>query len=309
MNWNKFINGSVNFISNYLINNHLESMILGISGGIDSTIAAVLCSIAAKKTNTKLIGVSLMCSTNKQDECSAADLVGQAFCNEYYKENIQEPYEAISKFCINSSATKGMSTKISEGNIKARLRMIYLWNLSGFKNGVTIDTDNKTEHELGFFTLMGDQNYLNPGLVYLWKTEVYELANFLKDDLNNQWHSEKYVNDEIAREYFLKNQALEASINLIPTDGNGVSNSDCEQFGLDNYEQVDDVLRTMYYDTQTNPDFKGFQENPIRESEYIRLIDSYNEQGVDKVMILHQNTTYKRKELPIKPTREELELL
>ena len=296
MNWNKFINGSVNFISNYLINNHLESMILGISGGIDSTIAAVLCSIAAKKTNTKLIGVSLMCSTNKQDECSAADLVGQAFCNEYYKENIQEPYEAISKFCINSSATKGMSTKISEGNIKARLRMIYLWNLSGFKNGVTIDTDNKTEHELGFFTLMGDQNYLNPGLVYLWKTEVYELADYLYNDLT------KAKNHEQAN-------AIWQSMSLIPTDGNGVSNSDCEQFGLDNYEQVDDVLKTMYYDTQTNPDFKGFQENPIRESEYIRLIDSYNEQGVDKVMILHQNTTYKRKELPIKPTREELELL
>ena len=290
MDYNKFINGSVDFISDYLINNNLKSMILGISGGIDSTIAAVLCSKAAKKTNTKLIGVSLMCSTNKQDECFIADLVGHAFCDEYYKENIQEPHEAISKFCINSSATKGMSTKISEGNIKARLRMIYLWNLSGFRNGVTIDTDNKTEHELGFFTLMGDQNYLNPGLVYLWKTEVYELANFLLKDQNQ---SDKY-------------QALLASIKLTPTDGNGVSNSDCEQFGLDNYEQVDDVLKTMYYNHYPNS-IRALSKDDLNK-EYIRLIDSYNEQGVDKVMILHQNTAYKRKELPIKPTREELGL-
>ena len=281
MNWNKFINGSVDFISNYLINNHLKSMILGISGGIDSTIAAVLCSKAAKKTNTKLIGVSLMCSTNKQDECSAADLVGNAFCDEYYKENIQEPYEVISKFCINSSATKGMSTKISEGNIKARLRMIYLWNLSGFKNGVTIDTDNKTEHELGFFTLMGDQNYLNPGLVHLWKTEIYQLAHHLLCIVDNQEQRD----------------AIRSSLLLTPTDGNGVSSSDCEQFGLDNYEQVDDVLKTMYYGTP----FKYVNE-------YERLIDSYNEQGVDKVMILHQNTEYKRIPAPIKPTKEELEL-
>lgn len=298
MDWNKFINGSVDFISNYLINNNLESMILGISGGIDSTIAAVLCSKAAKKTNTKLIGVSLMCSTNKQDECFTADLIGHAFCDEYYKENIQDAYEVISKFCINSSATKGMSTKISEGNIKARLRMIYLWNLSGFRNGVTIDTDNKTEHELGFFTLMGDQNYLNPGLVYLWKTEVYELAHYLYNEtLENRIPTKQSA-------------AIMESMALVPTDGNGVSNSDCEQFGLDNYEQVDDVLKTMYYNDKF---FKQWAESDQiykkgPHPQYIRLIDSYNEQGVDKVMTLHQNTAYKRKELPIKPTREELGL-
>lgn len=296
MDWNKFINGSVDFISNYLINNNLESMILGISGGIDSTIAAVLCSKAAKKTNTKLIGVSLMCSTNKQDECSVADLVGHAFCDEYYKENIQDAYEAISKFCINSSATKGMSTKISEGNIKARLRMIYLWNLSGFRNGVTIDTDNKTEHELGFFTLMGDQNYLNPGLVYLWKTEIYELANYLYDS---------YLLKGKVTQPTEQSNVLLQSIKLIPTDGNGVSNSDCEQFGLDNYEQVDDVLKFIYYRENNMEELI----HPLyKNDEYIRLIDSYNEQGVDKVMILHQNTEYKRKELPIKPTKKELGL-
>lgn len=55
-----------------------------------------LCSKAAKKANTKLIGVFLMCSTNKQDGCSLADFVGKAFCNEYYKESIQNPYEILS---------------------------------------------------------------------------------------------------------------------------------------------------------------------------------------------------------------------
>jgi hypothetical protein len=93
--------------------------------------------------------------------------------------------------------------------------------------------------------------------------------------------------------YSLQFRAILESMNLTPTDGNGVSNSDCEQFGLDNYEQVDDVLRTMYYSTSN-------------KEEYIRLIDSYNEQGVDKVMVLHQNTEYKRIPAPIKPTKDEL---
>ena len=48
--------------------------------------------------------------------------------------------------------------------------------------------------------------------------------------------------------------------------------------------------------------------NEKGDSEYIRLIDSYNEQGVDKVMCLHQVTEYKRQPAPIIPTPEELEI-
>jgi NH3-dependent NAD+ synthetase len=100
-------------------------------------------------------------------------------------------------------------------------------------------------------------------------------------------------------------EAIIRSMNLTPTDGNGVSSSDCEQFGLDNYEQVDDVLKFIYYRENNMEELI----HPLyKNDEYIRLIDSYNEQGVDKVMSLHQSTEYKRKELPIKPTKEELEL-
>ena len=64
-------------------------MILGISGGIDSTVVAAVCHEVSKRTGVKLIGVSLMCSTNQVDEVTTADLVGEAFCDEYYKENIE----------------------------------------------------------------------------------------------------------------------------------------------------------------------------------------------------------------------------
>jgi hypothetical protein len=53
----------------------------------------------------------------------------------------------------------------------------------------------------------------------------------------------------------------------------------------------------------------GFEQVFSSNSDqYSRLIDDYNEQGVDKVMMLYQNTAYKRKELPIKPTKEGLGL-
>jgi len=159
---NLLLNGSINFISNYLINNLLECMILIINGIIDSTFAVILCSKVDKKTNTKSIWVFLMCSTNKQDEWLYQILYVKHFVMNIIKK--KNPYEILPEFCKNSSAINGMSTKISKGNIKASLRMIYLWNLCGFRNGVTIDTDNRTEHELGFFTLMGEQNYINPWL-------------------------------------------------------------------------------------------------------------------------------------------------
>lgn len=280
----KFVENSRKWLKKYIQDNHLQSIVIGVSGGIDSTVSCAIASPVCKELGIPLIGRCLTCHSNNPEENSSANLVGLAFCTDYKIISIEELYARIANmFELN----EGKLTKLQLGNIKARLRMIYLRNLASVHKGVVLDNDNFTEWNLGFWTVGGDSPMdINLGLHYLWKTEVYELANFL---LKEQNQSDKY-------------QALLASTKLIPTDGNGVSKSDCEQFGLDNYEQVDDVLQTMYYRS-------GFEQafSP-NEDQYIRLIDDYNEQGVDKVMMLHQNTAYKRKELPIKPTREELGL-
>lgn len=280
--WNKFVKGSRNFLKNYIIDNKLESCVLGISGGIDSTISACIASPVCKELTIPLIGRSLSCHSNNPEEIDSADLVGQAFCTDFKRVSIECMY---AKVADEMELNEGKMTPLQLGNIKARLRMIYLRNLASIHRGVVLDNDNFTEWNVGFWTVGGDSPMdINLGLHYLWKTEVYELA--------------EYLSYEIAEDY-CKFGALCESKKLTPTDGNGVSNSDCEQFGLDNYNQVDDVLKTMYYPTSV----------PLGSKEpYIRLIDSYNEQGVDKVMMLHQNTEYKRKPAPIMPTKEELEL-
>lgn len=178
-------------------------------------------------------------------------------------------------------------SRLQYGNIKARFRMMYLYNLASLYRGCVLDTDNRTEHELGFWTIHGDVGDVNCGLIHLWKTEVFELAKWLED-----YYAENNLQD--------KYEAVHSSITLIPTDGNGVSKNDCEQFGLENYNQVDDVLKTMYF-----PDGKPDRD---KNMEYMRLIDSYNEQGVDKVMVLHQNSEYKRKHMPISPSTDIIEV-
>ena len=276
--WNKFVKGSRNFLKNYIIDNKLESCVLGISGGIDSTVSACLAYPVCYDLGIPLIGRSLPTTTNMPDENNTARLVGEAFCTDFKEVNISAECQ---KLIYELELNEGDMSRLQEGNIKARVRMIYLRHIAALHKGVVLDNDNFTEWNLGFWTVGGDSPMdINLGLHYLWKTKVYELAKFLYDEYK--------INKCVERA-----KAIYESVKLTPTDGNGVSSSDCEQFGLDNYEQVDDVLKTMYYSTHTKED-------------YIRLIDSYNEQGVDKVMVLHQNTAYKRKELPIKPDKNEL---
>ena len=289
IDYKKFVENSRKWLSNYIKDNHLQSLVIGISGGIDSTVSCAIAFSVCKELDIPLIGRSLPCNTNKEEETNSANLVGKAFCTDYKEVTIEPMYRVIEN---ELSLNEGSSTRLQSGNIKARLRMIYLRHLASVHKGVVLDNDNFTEWNLGFWTVGGDSPMdINLGLHYLWKTEIYELAKYLE----GEYHINEIVNIDFNPQWV----AIRESIKLTPTDGNGVSNSDCEQFGLDNYSQVDDVLKTMYF-----PD-EGM-DNITYINGYIRLIDSYNEQGVDKVMVLHQSTAYKRKELPIKPDKDEL---
>ena len=290
MDYKLFTEKSINYLASYIEINKLQSLVLGISGGIDSTVVAAIASEACKKTGAKLIGRSLPAHTNNPDEINTATLVGQAFCDDFKEVAIEKIYAKVAdEFELN----EGKMSTLQLGNIKARLRMMYLYNLASIHRGCVLDTDNRTEHELGFWTIHGDVGDLNCGLIYLWKTEVYELAKYLLTGYEILAIRTKEIDLAIS--------ALKESIALTPTDGNGVmSGGDCAQFGLDNYSQVDDVLKTMY--------FNSIEDETEKANEYIRLIDSYNEQGVDSVMTRHQNSAFKRLPQPIYPSKEELGL-
>lgn len=60
-------------------------------------------------------------------------------------------------------------TPIADGNIQARLRMIYLYNLASIHKGLVMSTDNQTEYQLGFWTIHGDVGDFDP-IQDLWKT-------------------------------------------------------------------------------------------------------------------------------------------
>ena len=288
IDYKKFIENSRKWLANYIKANHLQSLVIGVSGGIDSTVSCAIIFPVCKELNIPLIGRSLPTTTNMPDENNVARLVGEAFCTDFKEVNISAECQ---KLIYELELNEGDMSRLQEGNIKARVRMIYLRHIAALHKGVVLDNDNFTEWNLGFWTVGGDSPMdINLGLHYLWKTEIYELAHYLYDS---------YLLKNRVTQPTEQSNALLQSIKLIPTDGNGVSSSDCEQFGLDNYEQVDDVLQTIYFP-------KNGMNNIKYKEEYVRLIDSYNEQGVDKVMSLRQNTEYKRKPSPIMPDKNEL---
>lgn len=253
----KIFEQSVDTLVNYINTNNIKSLILGISGGIDSTVCAAICHEAAKQTGIPLIGRSLPTKHNKEGETTTANLVGKAFCDNYKVASINLPYNSLLSFIgtmedsmldlsgntlydIQGEFPK-QQTNIANGNIQARLRMIYLYNLASIHKGMVIDTDNLTEHYLGYWTLHGDVGDYKP-IGNLWKTEVFELAAWLVADYYKQY---TFSNPENDTEVFAKIQAIMESLKLQPTAGLGITNSDLEEIGAESYEQVDKIIREI----------------------------------------------------------------
>lgn len=255
LNYEHVFNTLVEETAKYILRNNLKAMVLGISGGIDSTVVAAICHEVSKKTGIPLIGRSLPIK-NKNDEFDVSKLVGEAFCDDFGVVNCGTMYYEFRRFAEESErilrSTPSDSSDsyyrleaIQCGNIQARLRMIYLYNLASIRKGLVMSTDNQTEYQLGFWTIHGDVGDFDP-IQGLWKTEVYGLANWLV----SYYRSNKgtYVpSDSIAErdKRWDMEDALIKSIALTPTDGLGISNSDLDQIGAKSYYDVDRVLQTL----------------------------------------------------------------
>jgi nicotinamide-nucleotide amidase len=232
MNYKNILENIITETVSYLDDNPgIESMILGISGGIDSAVTAVIASMVAKKTGVKLFGRYLYMPSGsptnfKQDKNTVK--LGTIFCDDFDLSNsLYKIYNTITCGTTYEPSTPQMpglcsvrrdrthDEKVRHGNIMARLRMMYLYNLAHLHKGMVLSTDNYTEYMLGFWTLHGDVGDF--GMIQnLWKNEVYKLA----------WHLVGILDDD-------KAELLQYCIEVMPTDGLGITNTDFDQMGVD----------------------------------------------------------------------------
>lgn len=230
MDCQKEINILVENLGNYLIENNLKYQVLGVSGGLDSTFVAYLCHEVFLNYQIPVHLMALPSSTNSREEKTAAILTQRAFANTSVSIDIDNSYSILSTIAL----INGKDDDISRGNIKARIRMIYLMDAASKLGGTVIGTDNKSEHELGFYTIFGDMGMVEP-IVSLYKTEVYELAEYVR------MRYKKMLTEQLNPR--IKNciDALTAAINNVPSDGNGVG-TDETQIGA-KYSIIDKVLQ------------------------------------------------------------------
>ena len=264
-------------LKNYVVNSNLKSLVLGVSGGIDSALVAALAYPVCTELNIPLIGRSIPIDTNKQDERDRALLIGKHFCTNFKEVDLTMKFMDLKEIDFIDyipDVVNEKSYKIRMGNIKARLRMVYLYNLASKNGGLVLSTDNWTEWLLGFWTLHGDVG--DYGMIQeLWKSEVYDMAEWM-----------------VASELFSTNveqaNALNQCIFALATDGLGVTNlGDLGQIlpefkgtSREGYKIVDNVLKDWSRR-------KAIPENMRHEVE--------SKHGEGPVIKRHTGSNFKRK--------------
>lgn len=300
LNYKEVFETLVNETAKYVTDNNIKAMVLGISGGIDSTVVAAICYEVSILTGVPLIGRSLPTKYNKKGETTTADLVGKAFCNDFQTFNIGNMYENVLDELVE---TYDKQTPIANGNIQARLRMIYLYNLASIYKGIVMDTDNLTENNLGYFTIHGDVGDFNP-IGGLWKTEVFELAEVLLEHYAvNSHYSETYRTTENTSSDYARCKAISKSLELKPTAGLGITDNDLEELGAESYDQVDSILQEILswkWIEDQNPSIPEERYQKFMEDQ--QMLDTPIE-VIQNVAKRHFYSSFKRKKLPIKVSR------
>lgn len=323
LNYEHVFNVLVDKTAEYVTSNNLKVMVLGISGGIDSTVVAAICHEVSKKTGIPLIGRSLPIK-NKSDEFATSVHVGETFCDEFEVYRLERSYRAAlfdacadagdvnmaNSYHLDELEEMPSRTPIANGNLQARCRMMYLYDLASRHKGLVMSTDNQTEYQLGFWTIHGDVGDFDP-IQDLWKTEVYGLANYLQDHYKSK-ALEALRNDykETCDNYKAMSCAIYNSCKLVPTDGLGISNSDLDQIGAKDYATVDDILSRFipFEDFRKSYDSAGQIMHPhdeMAESDcWSQLCARHGEDVVNKVWSRHLASEFKRKKAPIYISRE-----
>ena len=163
------------WITDYVKKNNLSSLVIGISGGIDSAVTSTLCALTG--IDTKLVIMPIHQNIEETNRgINHCKFLKKKFNNiEVLNSNLTEVYETI-----KNKIPKTYHNKLSLANTRARIRMTFLYSIAGGANGIVVGTGNKVEDfGIGFFTKYGDGGVDISPIADLMKSEVYSLAKKL----------------------------------------------------------------------------------------------------------------------------------
>jgi len=195
----------ITWIKNYCSKNRITSLVIGVSGGIDSALTSTLCA----ETKIKTIVVSMPIHQNKNQLKLAKKHINW----------LKEKYPNVKSNNINlgpvfdvfkNTIPKDLRVNLGLANSKARLRMTTLYQVASSTNGIVVGTGNKIEDFcIGFFTKYGDGGVDISPIGDLLKSEVYLLAKNLEiikdiqvsEPTDGLWGDNRTDRDQIGATY------------------------------------------------------------------------------------------------------------
>ena len=221
---------TIDYISNWIkdyvsfLDFQPVSLVIGVSGGIDSAVTSALCA----KTGFKTIAVSMPIKQNStQHDLSLKHL-------DWLKKNFENVETQIIQldnlFQSFENTMKDFNNSLAFANSRSRLRMVTLYQIAQANRGIVVGTGNKVEDfGVGFYTKYGDGG-----------VDISPIADCKKTDV---WNIGKSLG------------VIEEIITAAPTDGLwDDSRNDESQLGL-TYEQIEDAM-----ENSDSKYFKRYQE-------------------------------------------------
>jgi len=164
----------VSFLKHTFVEQKMNHAVIGLSGGIDSTVSfSLLCEVLPV---TRIIVAHLYYF--KPVFTRVEQFVREKGIP---SENIHvlSIKDAVDNIVDPRQLESTESGKVRLGNIAARTRMILLYDFAKKENALVCGTENKTEYELSYFTRFGDQASDIEPIEHLYKTQIYQLARYL----------------------------------------------------------------------------------------------------------------------------------
>jgi len=229
----KVYNRIVKGIKAYFNKNNFNKSVIGLSGGIDSSLSAYLAAKAIGNNN--LFGILMPeIGVTQRSSIDHAIKIANIIKIKYTIQPINEFLKPFNKL-------RWQQNKIAVINTKARIRANILYNYANSNNALVIGTSNKSEILLGYFTKYGDGAVDIEVIGDLYKTQVYELAKFLK----------------LPREIIEKQ----------PTAELYHGHTDEEELG-GTYEEIDKILKTKKFNSKLGISIK----KRMQENEHKRVV-------------------------------------
>ena len=203
----------VKWIKNYVDDNGIQSLVVGVSGGIDSAVVSTLC--AETELPTFPLGMPIHQDSDQESlsDSHLASLERRYKNVKTLKFNLTEVFEKFKK-----SLGEYAHDDLSLANTRSRLRMTTLYQIAGKYNGIVVGTGNKVEdYGVGFYTKYGDGGVDIAPIADLYKTEVWELGKYLgvskkiidASPTDGLWDDKRTDEDQLGASYAQLEEAME----------------------------------------------------------------------------------------------------